>query len=138
MALLIYGVTGYTGRLILSRCRARGRRPILAGRSEAVGELARSHGLPATVVGLEDPPALERALAGLKVVLHCAGPFSRTSRPIADACVAAGVHYLDITGEIAVFGALATRQGGARGGGVKHMHGAGFGVVPSECLALPL
>lgn len=138
MSLLIYGATGYTGRLILSRCLARGLRPILAGRSEVVGELARSHGLSAAVVGLEDPPALERALAGLKVVLHCAGPFSRTSRPMADACLAAGVHYLDITGEIGVFEALAARNAEARGRGVMLLPGVGFDVVPSDCLALHL
>jgi short subunit dehydrogenase-like uncharacterized protein len=138
MALLIYGATGYTGRLIVTRCLTRGLRPILAGRSEAVGELARSHGLPATVVGLDDPPALERALAGVTVVLHCAGPFSRTSRPMADACLAAGAHYLDITGEISVFEALAARNAEARGRGVMLLPGAGFDVVPSDCLALYL
>jgi short subunit dehydrogenase-like uncharacterized protein len=138
MALLIYGATGYTGRLILARCLARGIRPILAGRSEAVRELARAHGLPGTVVGLENPPALEGALAGVKAVLHCAGPFSHTSRPMADACLAAGVHYLDITGEIAVFEALAARNAEARGRGVMLLPGSGFDVVPSDCLALHL
>lgn len=138
MALLLYGATGYTGRLIIARCLARGLRPILAGRSEAVRELARSHGLPATVVGLDDPQALEQALAGVTVVLHCAGPFSRTSRPMADACLAAGAHYLDITGEIGVFEALAARNAEARGRGVMLLPGIGFDVVPSDCLALHL
>jgi short subunit dehydrogenase-like uncharacterized protein len=138
MALLIYGATGYTGRLILTRCLARGLRPVLAGRSEAVRELARSHGLPATVVGLDDPAALAGALAGVTVVLHCAGPFSRTSSPMADACLAAGAHYLDITGEIGVFEALAARNAEARGRGVMLLPGTGFDVVPSDCLALHL
>jgi short subunit dehydrogenase-like uncharacterized protein len=138
MALLICGATGYTGRLILTRCLARGIRPILAGRSEAVRELASSHGLPGTVVGLEDPLALEGAMGGVKAVLHCAGPFSHTSRPMADACLAAGVHYLDITGEISVFEALAVRNAEARGRGVMLLPGAGFDVVPSDCLALHL
>ncbi|HEU5218432.1 MAG TPA: saccharopine dehydrogenase NADP-binding domain-containing protein [Gemmatimonadales bacterium] len=137
-ACLIYGATGYTGRLILAECLFRGLTPILSGRSEAVGELARSHGLEARIVGLEDPAALRRALEGVAAVLHCAGPFSRTSRPMADACLASGSHYLDITGEIGVFEALAGRNAEARAAGVMLLPGIGFDVVPSDCLAAHL
>jgi short subunit dehydrogenase-like uncharacterized protein len=55
-----------------------------------------------------------------------------------DACLAAGVHYLDITGEIGVFEALAGRDAEARGRGVMLLPGTGFDVVPSDCLALYL
>lgn len=135
---LIYGATGYTGHLILAQCLARGLRPILAGRSDAVRELARPHGLEARVIGLDDPAALREALAGVTAVLHCAGPFSRTSRPMADACLATGAHYLDITGEISVFEALAARHDEARARGVMLLPGTGFDVVPSDCLAAHL
>ena len=135
---LIYGATGYTGRLIVARCIERGLRPILAGRSEAVRELARQHGLEARVVGLDDPAALRAALAGITAVLHCAGPFSRTSHPMADACLATGAHYLDITGELSVFEALAARHEEARSRGVMLLPGTGFDVVPSDCLAAHL
>jgi short subunit dehydrogenase-like uncharacterized protein len=57
---------------------------------------------------------------------------------MADACLAAGVHYLDITGEIGVFEALAARNAEARGRGVMLLPGVGFDVVPSDCLALHL
>jgi short subunit dehydrogenase-like uncharacterized protein len=69
------------------------------------------------------------------VVLNCAGPFSRTAAALVDGCVRARAHYLDITGEIAVFEALARRDAEARGAGVTLLPGAGFDVVPSDCLA---
>jgi short subunit dehydrogenase-like uncharacterized protein len=135
---LIYGATGYTGRLILARCLERGLGPILAGRSDAVRELAHQHGLEARVVGLDDPAALRAALAGVSCVLHCAGPFAHTSRPMADACLATGAHYLDITGELSVFEALAARHEEARARGVMLLPGTGFDVVPSDCLGAHL
>jgi short subunit dehydrogenase-like uncharacterized protein len=135
---LLYGATGYTGRLILTECLARGLAPILSGRGQAVRELAGAHGLEARILGLDDPTALRRALAGVRAVLHAAGPFSRTSRPMADACLATGTHYLDITGEIGVFEALASRNDEARAAGVMLLPGVGFDVVPSDCLAAHL
>ena len=103
-----------------------------------VRELADAHGLEARILGLDDPTALRRALAGIRVVLHAAGPFSRTSRPMADACLLTGAHYLDITGEIGVFEALAARDDEARAAGVMLLPGVGFDVVPSDCLAAHL
>lgn len=135
---LLYGPTGYTGGLILQRCLERGLRPILAGRGDAVRAIAEAHDLDARVVGLDDPTALREALRGVAAVLHCAGPFGRTSRPMADACLAVGAHYLDITGEIGVFEALAARSGEARAAGVMLLPGVGFDVVPSDCLAAHL
>jgi short subunit dehydrogenase-like uncharacterized protein len=77
-------------------------------------------------------------LHGVSVVLHCAGPFAQTSRPMVDACLRAGVHYLDITGEIQVFEACAARDAEARERGIMIMPGTGFDVVPSDCLAAHL
>jgi short subunit dehydrogenase-like uncharacterized protein len=136
---LIYGSNGYTGRLIVERALERGLRPVLAGRNaEAVGTQAASAGLEHRVFALDEPRAVDEGLAGVDVVLHCAGPFARTSRPMADACLRAGAHYLDITGEIAVFEALAARDAEAKARGVMLLPGVGFDVVPSDCLAAHL
>ena len=137
--ILIYGVTGYTGQLVLDECLASGVRPVLAGRhAEAVKALAEPHGLEWRVASLDDSVALDACLAGAKVVIHCAGPFSRTSRPMADACLRKRVHYLDITGGIGVFEALGARDAEAKAAGVMLLPGAGFDVVPSDCLAAHL
>jgi short subunit dehydrogenase-like uncharacterized protein len=139
MALLIYGVTGYTGQLILARALAEGLRPIVAGRdAAAVQALAAPHALTARVASLDNASAMDSLLDGVRVVLHCAGPFSRTSAPMVSACLRRGVHYLDITGELQIFEAAAARDAEAKRAGVMLMPGTGFDVVPSDCLAAHL
>src|SRR5690606_13824926 len=97
---LIYGANGYTGELIAREAVARGMKPVLAGRSrEKIEPLARELELEWRSFSIADAAS---HLMGMKLVLHCAGPFSKTSRPMVDGCLAAGAHYLDITGEIAV------------------------------------
>jgi short subunit dehydrogenase-like uncharacterized protein len=136
---LLYGSYGYTGRLIAERARELGLTPLLAGRDAAqVQAQAAELGLPHRAFGLDDTAALEAALRETRVVLHSAGPFSRTSRPMVEACLRTGTHYLDITGEIAVFEAAAARDRQAREAGVMLLPGAGFDVVPSDCLAAHL
>src|SRR5829696_2843358 len=136
---LIYGSNGYTGRLIVERALERGLRPVLAGRNAAeVQRQADELGLEHRVFSLDDPRAVDAGLVGVGVVMHCAGPFARTSRPMADACLRTRVHYLDITGEIAVFEALAARDAEAKASGVMLLPGVGFDVVPSDCLAAHL
>lgn len=133
---LIYGATGYTGQLVAKRAKEIGMTPILSGRNEAkVRAVAEPLGFQWRVADINDAAALDRALEGIEVVLHIAGPFSATSRQMADACIRNGAHYLDITGEIAVIEALASRSNEAAAAGVMLMPGVGFDVVPSDCLA---
>lgn len=134
---MIYGANGYTGEIVAEAAAARGARPILAGRrEEAVRSLAEKLGCPHRVFDLGGEVA--SALDGVALVLHCAGPFSRTSKPMVDACLARGAHYLDITGEISVFEACHARSDEARQAKVIVMPGVGFDVVPSDCLAAAL
>ena len=139
MSLLIYGAYGYTGRLIVDTALERGLRPILTGRDvDQVNALAMETSLEARPAALADSSALDRALEGVSVVLHCAGPLAQTSRPMVDACLRAGTHYLDITGEIHVFEACAGRDAEAQRRGIMLLPGTGFDVVPSDCLAAHL
>lgn len=136
---MIYGVTGYTGRLILEEALAKGLRPILSGRNaDEVRALATAHGLEARPVSLSDAKSLDAALQGVKVVLHCAGPFWRLGPPMISACMRMGAHYLDITGEIAVFEQCAASGAKAKALGLTLLPGVGFDVVPSDCLAAHL
>lgn len=137
--LLIYGANGYTGRLIVEECVRRGMRPILAGRRGApLTGLAASHGLDVRVALLDDPAALQKMLFGVRVVLHAAGPFFRTSKPMVQACLASGAHYLDITGEIAVFEGCKAQHDKAKAAGIVILPGVGFDVIPTDCLAARL
>jgi short subunit dehydrogenase-like uncharacterized protein len=137
--ILIYGATGYTGKLTARAARERGLKPVLAGRNrEKLRALSGELGLEARVFDLSETAMLDQALNDVAVVLCIAGPFSATSKPMADACIRNRVHYLDITGEIDVFEALAARDAEARAAGVVLLPGVGFDVVPSDCLAAHL
>jgi short subunit dehydrogenase-like uncharacterized protein len=132
---MIYGANGYTGRLIAEEAKRRGMTPVLAGRSAVVVELARTLGFEARRFGLG---SVEEASAGLReisVVLHCAGPFSATSRPMLEACLRTGTHYMDITGEVAVFESVFERDSALKSAGVTAIPGVGFDVVPTDSLA---
>lgn len=131
---MIYGANGYTGELIAREAVARGQRPILAGRSaEKIEPLARELGCEWRAFDLSAPD-----LSGVELVLHCAGPFMHTSKAMVRACLDAGVHYLDITGEIAVFEPVLRKNDEAVQRGVTLLPGAGFDVVPTDCLAAML
>jgi len=137
--LLVYGAYGYTGELVARHAVERGLRPVLAGRDAAkLSALARELGLEARPFSLRDPAAVRRGIAGAKVVLHCAGPFVHTFDPMARACLAEGAHYLDITGESPVFRAAGALGPEAERAGVMLLPGAGFDVVPTDCMAAHL
>lgn len=136
---LLYGSYGYTGRLIAERARELGLTPLLAGRdAAAVQAQAVELGASFRAFPLDDASALEAALRETPVVLLAAGPFSHTARPVVEACLRTGTHYLDITGEIAVFEMIAALDARAREAEVMLFPGAGFDVVPSDCLAAHL
>ncbi|HEV7351443.1 saccharopine dehydrogenase family protein [Telluribacter sp.] len=137
--LLLYGANGYTGQLTADLCSTYGLQPILAGRREAaLRPLSDRTGFPYRVVDLSDQAGLRQALADVRVVLHAAGPFKFTARPMLEACLATGTHYLDITGEIEVFELAKRYDEAARKAGIMLLPGAGFDVVPTDCLALYL
>lgn len=136
MAYLIYGAYGYTGSLIARRAVEQGHRPVLSGRSpQKLEDLASALDLPFRQVDLSASNRLRSILEDVSAVIHCAGPFSHTARPMVDACLDTGTHYLDITGEIDVFEAVKERGEEAREAGVMLLPGVGFDVVPTDCLA---
>jgi short subunit dehydrogenase-like uncharacterized protein len=138
-AWLIYGANGYTGQLIARRAVSAGGRPILAGRDGAhIESLARELDCPFRVFPLTVAEKTAGQLQGLSAVLHCAGPFSETARPMIEACLQARVHYLDITGEIDVIEFAAQQHERAVAAGIAILPAAGFDVVPSDCLAAQL
>jgi len=139
MRWMIYGANGYTGELIAREAARRGLKPVLAGRRrESVEELARTLGLEARAFGLDDVAALTGQIQGHALVLNCAGPFSATAAPMMEACLRAGAHYLDITGEIAVFEHAQSLDARARDAGVVLCPGVGFDVIPTDCVAAAL
>lgn len=138
---MIYGANGYSARLIAERARDRGLAPVLAGRNaDAVAAVAEALGLESRIFSLDDRAAISGALSDIDAVVHCAGPFSATSAPMLDACLAANAHYFDITGEMRVFEHChsAPVSQAAREAGIVVCPGIGFDVVPTDCVARTL
>ena len=134
---LLYGANGYTGELIARYASQYGLMPILAGRrKEVIAPIAEKLGFPYQIIDLNDTVALEGALANCKLVLHAAGPFEFTAKQMVEACLRTRTNYIDINGDIAVFEMLKKYDAAAKNSGIMIMPGAGFDVVPTDCLAL--
>ena len=136
---LIYGSYGYTGQLIVEQATAGGMRPILAGRDEGkLRKQAERYDLEYRVFSLDETDKLDSALLEVDAVLHCAGPFVLTFRQMAEACLRTKRHYVDISGEIEGFEELAKLSDKAKQAGIMLLPGAGYDVVPSDCLVAHL
>jgi short subunit dehydrogenase-like uncharacterized protein len=136
---LIYGSYGYTGQLIVERALQEGLHPILAGRDEKkLRAQAGQYNLEYRAFSLNETAKLDAALSEVDAVLHCAGPFVHTYCQMAEACLRTKRHYVDISGEIPGFEALAAMDAQAKESGIMLLPGAGFDVVPSDCLAAHL
>lgn len=134
--LLAYGVTGFTGKLIIAHAREKGIPLVLAGRNaRRVQAMAEAAGFPWLAFGLDDPARLDEALQTFDVVLNIAGPFSETARPVVESCLRVGTHYLDVTGEPGVFQEVSGYDRQARERDIMLMPGAGYVIVASDCLA---
>ena len=136
---IIYGAYGYTGKLITTECKEAGLNVLLAGRAATkLQALSETTDYPYEVCRIDDAPTLRTLLKKGSIVIHCAGPFQTTAKQMVDACLEAGTHYLDITGEYSVFEMLARYDDKAKERAILVMPGVGFDVVPSDCLALHL
>jgi short subunit dehydrogenase-like uncharacterized protein len=136
---LLYGANGFVGEATARLAIQSGLNPVLAGRDAVkLGRLASELGVEYRAFGLEDSKTIDRALKDMNAVLHCAGPFIHTYKPMVEACLRTGVHYLDLTGEIPVYEAIAARDMDAKSRGVMLLPGIGFDVVPTDCLAMHL
>ncbi len=133
---MIYGAYGYTGVLVSEEALRRGHRPVLAGRSpDKLAPLAERLGLDYMAVTLQDEDNLSKIVEGFDLIFHAAGPFIHTSAPMVLACLKGGTHYVDITGEVAVFEQNLSYDDQARQQGITVMSGVGFDVIPTDCMA---
>jgi short subunit dehydrogenase-like uncharacterized protein len=136
---LLYGANGYTGKLIANLANEYGLKPILAGRrAEVLEPMAKELNTTYYVVDLADSEKLEAVLKEVPLVLHAAGPFKHTAKQMIEVCLKTNTHYIDITGEIIVYEMAKKYHDAALKAGIMLMPGAGFDVVPTDCIALYL
>jgi short subunit dehydrogenase-like uncharacterized protein len=134
--LMIYGATGYTGRMAAEHAKAAGTPIVLAGRSEAtLAKLASTLAVEYRVFGLDDATAVNKGLAGISVLLNCAGPFMRTADALMKASIRNGVHYLDTAAELDSYRLAEVLDDEAKAVGIMLMPGGGGSVAMLGSLA---
>jgi short subunit dehydrogenase-like uncharacterized protein len=136
--IVVVGATGYTGKLV-ARELSGGVEPVLltARDPERLQALAREVGAATTrIVDVAKAETLAGALRGGDVVVNCAGPFSDLGEPVVEACIAAGAHYLDITGEQRFMKRVYDRfHGAAQDAGLVVVNGMAFEYAIGDCAA---
>jgi short subunit dehydrogenase-like uncharacterized protein len=133
--IVVFGATGYTGRLVLAELVALGCRPLVAGRGERqVEALAAEYGGLDAAVADATRPGSVRALVGRgDVLVSTVGPYSVYGRAALDAAVDAGAHYLDAAGEAGFIRELFAQAGPrAEAAGCVLLPGFGFDFVPGN------
>ena len=141
---LLLGAAGNSGQLIAAELAARGLSIRLAGRRRGpLEDLAEALAADGTVtdvrtVDVSDVASLAEAITGVGVVLSTIGPFTRQAGAVIDACLAAGVPYVDIANEWPAVRGLLDRDEQARAHAVALVTGAGFGPAATETLVLRL
>ncbi|HEY1664355.1 MAG TPA: DUF5938 domain-containing protein [Trebonia sp.] len=146
---IVYGASGYTGRLVCEYLREFGVPFIAAGRDKA--RIAEALG---TVPGIDtvdheivevahDTGPLSELFDGASVVCNMVGPFAQHGGEVVEACLAAGTHYLDTTGEQdwlitagEAYGQRMAEQGLLLAPGVAQMYTTGE-IAAQLCLEEP-
>jgi short subunit dehydrogenase-like uncharacterized protein len=124
-AVAVYGAGGHTGRFVIRELLRRDLEPVAIGRGAAsLAAAALPEGIRHEVAALDDPAGLDRALAGSRALVNCAGPFLDTAEPLVAAALRAPIPYFDITAEQASAQAIFDGFSGAA-------EAAGVAVVPA-------
>jgi short subunit dehydrogenase-like uncharacterized protein len=134
--IVLFGATGYTGRLTAKAMVERGIKPVLAARSRAkLDELADElgGGLETATADVSDPPSVAALVESGDVLVTTVGPFVRWGQPAAAAATTAGAHYIDSTGEPAFIREVFERYGAAADqAGIGMLTAMGYDWVPGN------
>lgn len=136
--LVVYGATGFTGKLVAKYLAERGgpERIALAGRNpDKLAEVAHDLGVswPMITASSDDPASLQAMAESTKAVVTTVGPYLKYGLPLVEACAQAGTHYADLAGEVLFmrqsidgFHAMAQETG------ARIVHASGFDSIPSD------
>jgi short subunit dehydrogenase-like uncharacterized protein len=136
--IVVYGATGYTGRLVAAELARRGADFVLAGRSRErlAGLAAQLDGAAYAVAPLDDPDALRTVFEPGAVVISCAGPFVVHGEPVVRAAIESGCGYLDTTGEQPFIQRVFEVHGpAAEAAAVPLVPAMGFDYAPGDMIA---
>ena len=132
--LVLFGATGFTGRLVAEYLARASDKPrwAIAGRDpnklQALGL-----DVPVLVADAHDPESLGDLARRTKVVCTTVGPYAKYGSELVAACVAAGTHYCDLCGELPWMRRMIdTHHAHARETGARIVHSCGFDSIPSD------
>ncbi len=138
MRVILFGASGYTGRLTAAELGRRDVPLVLAGRSTARVEAVRDElGVVAHVATADagDPASVAALLGRGDVLVTTVGPFARVGRPAVQAAVSVGASYLDSTGEHSFLRWMQIQDEPARQNGATLVPAFGFDYVPGNLAA---
>ena len=135
--ILLYGATGYSGRLIATEAAQRNNKfeLVLGSRdARALANIGKRTKFDFTAFSLDDRQTVLRALRGFDVVINAAGPFAQTGEPLAKSAIESGCHYVDINGEVQVYKQLDDLNASAKRREVTLVCGAGLTATVSDVM----
>ena len=134
--IVLFGATGYTGRLTAEAMVERGLAPLLVARSpdklaRLAGELG--GGLETATADVSDPPSIGTILEAGDILVTTVGPFVRWGHAAASVAITSGAHYLDSTGEPTFVREVFERYGpSAEKAGIGMLTAFGYDWVPGN------
>jgi Saccharopine dehydrogenase NADP binding domain len=141
---IVYGATGFTGRLVAEYLAQRYRddgslRWALAGRNRDKLEEVRaligvSAEMPLVVADSNDPASLRSMAESTRIVISTVGPYQLYGSALVEACVTTGTSYVDLCGEPAWIREMIDRhEAQARASGARIVFSCGFDSIPFDC-----
>lgn len=143
LGIIVYGATGYTGRLVCEYLNAHygvngAVNWAMAGRSKdkliAVrDELGLSEDIPLVVADADNPDSIREMVARTTVLLTTVGPYQLYGSDLVAACASAGTDYVDLCGEPAwMHEMIAAHSDAARASGARIVFSCGFDSIPFD------
>jgi short subunit dehydrogenase-like uncharacterized protein len=131
---VVFGATGFTGRLVADYIARSPDKPrwAIAGR-DPKKLAALGFDVPMLVADALDYEAVAAIARRTRVVCTTAGPFAKYGSALVAACVEAGTHYCDLTGEVQWMRRMIdAHHAHAKESGARIVHAAGFDSIPSD------
>jgi short subunit dehydrogenase-like uncharacterized protein len=143
--IIVYGATGYTGRLVAEYLKSKtGLKWAMAGRSadklaEVRALVGAAADTPLIVADASDPASLDAMVKRTKVVLTTVGPYQLYGNELVEACVVNGTDYTDLCGEPAwMRQKIDQHNEAAKASGARIVFSAGFDSIPFDLGVLML
>jgi short subunit dehydrogenase-like uncharacterized protein len=137
---IVYGASGYTGRLVAEHLRKTHGTDLkwaMAGRSpkklaEVRGEIGAPDSVALVIADSDDPPSLETMANRADVIISTAGPYQLYGSNLVAACARTGTDYVDLTGESHWIAQMLVHDAEAKRTGARLVFSCGFDSIPFD------